>query len=277
MELKMETQKALNWQVSGHVNQLRLLDRVIQGKTLAHAYVFSGPQRVGKRTVARRLAQFLLCQDGTGCGECPHCKTMAAGSNADYLEISIDEAIKIEHVRDLSYKLSLKPYAGNHKVAVIDSAHNLTTEAANALLKVLEEPKPHTLMILVTDNANRLLPTINSRAQKISFGPLAENELPEALRLSSAATEEDAQAFGNFNSGSLGQKLLLAAELAEKETSDLKSLLDYWLHSLEKILRENPEGGIAARIRGVMRAQRQLDQNVNAKLLLSELMVATSQ
>jgi DNA polymerase III subunit delta' len=297
----METDQALNWRIQGHKKQLELLERAMADKRLSHAYVFSGPAQVGKRTIGRRLAQFLLCENKIGCDSCISCRTLAVGSNADYMEISADDAIKIEHVRDLGYKLSLKPYAGNHKIAIVDNAHNMTVEAANALLKVLEEPKPHTLMILITDNSNRLLPTINSRAQKINFGPIDESEFAEWLAAENLAQpdpsfagrpgyvlnfskDEDAKTrqsennstFQNFVNASLGEKLVMASELAERETPDLKGLLNYWLHHLESRLRENPDEALVKKIRGLMKAQRLLDQNVNSKLLLSELMVATT-
>ncbi len=297
----MESEKVFNWQIKGHQNQLELLEKALKEDKLAHAYVFSGPAQVGKRTLARRLAQFLLCEKSTACDSCIHCRTLSAGSNADYLEISVDDSIKVENVRDLGYKLSLKPYAGAYKVAVIDNAHNLTIEAANALLKVLEEPKPHTLMILITDNANRLLPTITSRAQKMNFGPLddesfanwlSERNLPQPdpsfagrpgyvmtfheAEDAEARQTEQRQNFENFYSGSLGNKLLLAANLAEQETPEIKNTLNYWLHHLERKLRESPDYKLAQKIKGLLKAQRQLEQNVNSKLLLSELMVATS-
>lgn len=297
----MESKQGLNWQISGHNAQLGLLEKAIQDKRLAHAYIFSGPSQIGKKTAARRIAQFLLCESNSACDSCIHCRTFNVGSNADYIEISGDEAIKIDSVRDLGYKLSLKAYAGIYKIAVIDNAHNLTTEAANALLKVLEEPKPNTMMILVTDNAYRLLPTISSRAQKINFGPLNEENFktwlssrgfsapdpsfagrpgyvvnlssePEAL----TNNEDRLSAFKEFLNGTLGEKLILAANLAEKETIDLKHTFDHWLHHLEQMLRENPTPKIVNKINGLIRAQRLLDQNVNSKLLLSELMVKTN-
>jgi DNA polymerase III delta prime subunit len=184
------------------------------------------------------------------------------------MEIGGEESIKIEQVRDLGYKLSLKPYAAKYKIALIDNAHNLTVEAANALLKVLEEPKPFTILFLITDNTTRLLPTISSRAQKINFGPLDD--------LAWEIDDSSKMLFQDFISGSLGKKLSLVVDLAEKETPDLKNTIEYWLHSLERKLREEPSEILLKKIKGVLRAQRLLDQNVNSKLLLSELMVSTS-
>lgn len=294
----MEANQTLNWGIHGHSNQLSLLERAFKEKSLAHGYIFSGPSRIGKKTAARRLAQFLLCSTSDACGSCVHCRTLAVGSNADYIELSSTDDLKIESIRELGYKLSLKPYAAPYKVALIDNAHNLTVEASNALLKVLEEPKPHTLLFLITDNIQRLLPTITSRAQKINFGPLnpeefsswvKENNISEvdegfighpgfALQYADAdrklEIEDKKESLKRFLNASTGEKLILAAELAEKETVELKETLEYWLVHLERMLRLNPTFQMAGKIRGVVRAEKLLDQNVNSKLLLSEMMIS---
>lgn len=271
----MASELAFNWQITGHERQRDLLTRALNAGRLAHAYVFAGPAQSGKRTTAKRLAQFMLCESGDACGVCVQCKNFAAGSNPDYLEISGDEAIKIEVIRDLSYKMSLKPYSGRHKIAVIDNAHNMTVEAANGLLKVLEEPKPQTLIILVTHNPHRLLPTILSRSQKIGFGPLADP--PDGLSEELAARELlSRDLFQRFISRSPGERLVLAAEMSEQETPELKDTLDRWLGFLQTTLRLDPNPSTMGRIKGLMRAQRLLDQNVSAKLLLSELMIASN-
>jgi DNA polymerase III subunit gamma/tau len=273
--MNMAPESALNWQVKGHARQLSLLERAFATNRLAHAYVFSGPEGMGKRTIARRLANFMVCQLGTACGNCIECKTFSVGSNADYIEVPGAEAIKIEAVRDLSYKMALKPYGGKHKVLIIDDAHNLTTEAANALLKMLEEPKPQTMMVLVTSNPHRMLPTILSRAQKIGFGPLEAGTLTKSedeLQSERGARES----FSRFSNSKTGDRLVLAAEIAEQEVPDVKRLLDKWLSYLQESLRQEPAPITVQKIKGVMRAQRLLDQNVNTKLLLSEMMVAST-
>jgi len=297
----MPDQPRLNWGLHGHSTQLGLLQKAFIADSLAHAYVLAGPSQVGKRTAARRLAQFLLCESGDACATCGHCTSLLAGSNADYMEVLPDAGvIKIEPIRDLSYKLALLPYDGKRKIAVIDDAHLMTQEASNALLKVLEEPKSGTHLILITDNPHRLLPTISSRAQKISFGPVDAASFSEWLTasnlpapdpaftgrpghvLATAADPDSAQvmsesseSLGHFVSGSLGRKLLLAQELAERETPELKALLEHWLHHLRHRLLESPDQNLAGKIQGVIRAQRMLDQNANSKLLLTEMMLQT--
>lgn len=263
-----------NWEIIGHHQQLSLLEKSMAAGRLAHAYIFSGPAQVGKKSIAKKLAQFLLCETNNACNICIQCRTLTAGSNADYIELSGDEDLKIESVRDLTYKLSLKPYSASHKIALIDNAHNLTVEASNALLKIFEEPKPQTLIILVTDNYHRLLPTISSRAQKIIFGPLDELANNNLDKTENQARNE---ALHNFLKGSLSQRLLLAAELAEKDSMEIRDFLDDWLKRLEKILLVEPTAEMVQKVKSVVRAQKLLGQNVSSKLLLSEMMIKTNQ
>jgi len=263
----MGTELKHNWNVNGHFDQLFLLEQAIRNKTLAHGYIFTGPNKNSKKLIAKKLAQILLCTTFNACGNCQQCKTFVVGSNADYLELSQDDELKIESIRELGYKLALKPYAAPYKIAVIDNAHNMTIEAANSLLKVLEEPKPKTILILLTDNAHRLLPTISSRAQKINFAPLGEDRMPNS--------EWDVS-LNLFVNASSGDKLLLASELAEKETSEIHAILEHWLAGLEIQLLRDPSQGLLQKIKSLMRAGRLLEQNVNSKLLLSELMLSSN-
>lgn len=262
----MGTELAINWGLNSHRPQLELLEQAVSKNRLSHAYIFSGPEGNGKVQAAKRLAQSLLCQTGLACDDCVHCKTFAVGSNPDFIYVDGQEGIKIESIRELAYKLSLMPYSGKQKVALVDSAHNMTTEASNALLKVLEEPKSHTLIILLTDNVYRLLPTIISRAQRINFGPTEESE-----------NFETAEGYEIFSKGGLGDKLLLASQMAELETPELTSALSSWLKKLELDLRENPTLKLSDKIRAVIRATRMIDQNVSSKLLLTELMIKSNQ
>lgn len=266
------TKVQFNWKTSAHEPQRLLVEKSLKNQRLAHAYIFSGPAEAEILEFSRDLARFLVCEQQSGCGVCGNCKTIAAGSNADFMEISGDDGIKIESIRDLVYKLSLKPYSAAYKVAIINNAHTMTAEAANALLKSLEEPKPNTVLILVTDNVYKLLPTISSRAQKIHFSEI----VAQGKKENDLDAQEILEAADSFSRKSLGEKLVLAAELAEKESTEIKLFLDALLRKMQLMLRQDPSTTQAARIKATMRAQRLLDQNVNSKLLLSELMVSSN-
>lgn len=263
----------MDWQIIGHKRQLDFLENALKKGKLAHAYTFAGPDSVGKKTVALRMAQELLSGEGK--------------IHPDLLEIDGGEGIKIEQVRELVYKLSLKPYQGKYKVAIIDGAENLTTEAANALLKTLEEAKSGTIIFLITSNPNRLPKTILSRTQKISFGLVAGEEYKKfggkpGLARKSANDPEFLETleisdnfYKTFMEPDLPGRLIAAYEIAELETAQIKSLLDFWVLKLQILLQAKAEKKLAQKISQIAKARHFLDQNANAKLLLTNLMLST--
>ncbi len=260
--------------ISGHKRQLEFLGKALEKGKLAHAYTFAGPDAVGKKTIARELARELLKSEGKN-------------FHPDFYEIDGQGGIKIDQVRELVYKLSLKPYQAKYKVALIDAAENLNTEAANALLKTLEEARMDTIIILVTSNPNRLPKTIISRTQKINFGLVVGDEFvkfggkPGLARIAqdnpeyAEALEISESYYGKFMAPNLPEKLIAAYEIAELETVQIKNILELWLANLEKVLQVQAEKSIANKIANVANARRFLEQNVNAKLLLTNLMINT--
>lgn len=259
----------MNWQIIGHKQQLEFLRKQVFSGKLAHAYTFAGPDSVGKKTIARKLAQVLLGDDQS--------------FQPDYLEIDGKEGIKIEQVRDLIYKLSLKPYSGKYKVVVIDQAENFTDEAANALLKLLEEPTSGTLIILITSNPNRLPKTIISRTQKINFGLVAGQELGRPGLVQRLVEDESYRQEQNqiesyfqiFNSSDLPKRLVAAYEIAEWETPQIKNFLESSLYKLQSQLQINADQNLAQKIFQVVKISKFFDQNANKKLLLTNLMLNT--
>lgn len=257
--------------ISGHKKQIEFLENAIQRGKLAHAYIFAGPEGVGKRTVALRLAYSLLDENSPSPGASHHPPPEGEGKlRPDLLEIDGRQGIKIEQIRELVYKLSLKPYMAKYKVAIIDAAENMTAEAANAMLKCLEEPKPYTILILVTANPNRLPKTIISRTQKITFGPV------EGMKEETNEESQRAMQFYEiFKNGRMADKLIAAYEIADLETAEIKILLEQWLKSLQKELHLNASKQLARQIFQVAQSHKFLGQNANAKLLLTNLMINT--
>ncbi len=271
----------MDWQIIGHKAQLdRLANTIVTGK-LAHAYIFSGPAGVGKKTIARRLAQALLSGNSPSPGASRHPLPEGEGQaegyfHPDFIEVTSNGEIKIAQIRELVYKLSLRPYSAAYKVAVIDEAHEMNAEAANALLKSLEEPKPQTIIILITSNPTRLPKTIVSRAQKITFGALTIAELkqlPEMNAEFAAKVTEAEEYYDKVFPAKLSEKLVLAQELASWETEDLKILIHIWLQKLQEQLRQTPGMKVVSKISAVAEAEKLVDQNINNKLLLANLMI----
>ncbi len=157
-----------------------------QGR-LPHALLFSGPRGVGKQRFALAFVQSVLCRDsdteGRPCGVCRHCHLLHSGSHPDLQWVGPDAEsksgeIKIEAIRALAGGAALTAQSGGHKVVVIEPAHRMNTSAANSLLKTLEEPTRDTLIVLLTDQPARLLPTIRSRCQQVLFrAPSPEDSL----------------------------------------------------------------------------------------------------
>jgi len=148
-----------------------------------HGLIFSGPDGVGKRTCALMIAKALNCLNappGDFCGQCTACRKIESGTHPDVVTVSIeDEAtqIKIAQIRQLLNTLELQPLEGRNKIFIIDPADLLNAEAANALLKGLEEPPENSLFILITVNVHELLLTVRSRCQVYNFTPLTLDEI----------------------------------------------------------------------------------------------------
>ena len=175
-------------EVIGHEPATGYLRRALVRGRLAHAYLFYGPEGVGKRAVAFALAAAVVCSrrdpDGTACGSCPDCAACRAGSHPDvrYVEPATEAGhLSIQQVRELRSWLGLSGARSRHKAAVVDRVDRMTPEAANAFLKALEEPPPGSLVLLLTADATSVLSTIRSRALPLHFGPVPAPRIARAL------------------------------------------------------------------------------------------------
>src|SRR5919199_1521569 len=158
--------------VAGQEPVVRTLRRAIETDRVAHAYLFSGPRGTGKTSTAKVLAMGLNCAKGPTPepdGRCESCRTIINNSSMDVLEMDAASNRGIDEIRDLRDKVNLAPTQGRMKVYIIDEVHMLTTEAFNALLKMLEEPPEHVIFILATTEKHKVLPTIVSRCQSFDF------------------------------------------------------------------------------------------------------------
>ena len=172
-------------EVSGENEIVKSLKLSLKNKSMAHAYLFSGPRGVGKTTIARLIAKGINClnlkENGEPCNECKNCKAINEGRFSDLIEIDAASNRSIDEIRSLKEKINYQPVEGLKKVYIIDEAHMLTKEAFNALLKTLEEPPAHVIFILATTELEKILPTIISRCQRYDFKPLDLEEMKSGL------------------------------------------------------------------------------------------------
>src|ERR687886_2505201 len=170
--------------VAGQEPVVRTLRRAIETDRVSHAYLFSGPRGTGKTSTAKVLAMGLNCEKGPTPepdGTCESCRAIIGNSSMDVLEMDAASNRGIDEIRDLRDKVNLAPAAGRVKVYIIDEVHMLTTEAFNALLKMLEEPPAHVVFVLATTEKHRVLPTIISRCQSFDFRRPGVETLVEKL------------------------------------------------------------------------------------------------
>ena len=203
----------MTWQtfanIRGHAAQVGTLLRIVGAEQPAHAYLFEGPSGVGKQAVAWALAARLACLQAEGskpaCGDCRSCHALQRGEHPDIACLSRDGAtIKIGQVRDALKRLRYEAVLGAAKVLLIEDADLLREEAANALLKTLEEPGKRTHFVLVTSKPQLLLDTIRSRVQVLRFGPLAAEDV-RALLQTQGVDAEDARIAAALSLGDLGR------------------------------------------------------------------------
>lgn len=169
-------------QILGHQQQIEILQRALKGRRLAHAYLFEGPEGVGKQLVALALVRAIFCSEGTGCGSCVACRKVDHHNHPDLHLLEPDGAtIKIEQIRALQKELSYRPLEGSKKICIIDSADKMNPAAGNALLKTLEEPSGEALIILLSSHPEKLLSTIRSRSQRLTFHRLSQELIKSVL------------------------------------------------------------------------------------------------
>jgi len=206
-------------EVVGQPATARTLRNAIRLERVAHAYLFAGPRGVGKTSMARILAKALCCSQGptpVPCGQCDRCRSIQRGNDLDVVEIDAASNRGIDDIRALREKARVAPMQGQKKLYIVDEVHQLTSEAFNALLKILEEPPAHVLFVLATTEPERIPDTIRSRCQFFEFRRVSDKDI--ALRLAAICQAEGIEAEE--------PALLAIARAARGGVRDSQSLLD---------------------------------------------------
>ncbi len=172
--------------IKGQDNAIVRLKTSLENNHVASAYLFSGPEGVGKRLAALNFAKALNCLENgfDACGSCISCVKIEKGSHPDLhvVDNGAFENIKIEDIRVLQREIALRPYEGRRKIFLINNAHNFNSDSANAFLKTLEEPPGSSVIILITDKPRLLFRTIISRCQVVKFSELSRPEFEDVLK-----------------------------------------------------------------------------------------------
>ena len=222
-----------NWNLIGHEWAVDMLKKHVVNRTARHAYLFAGPPGLGRRSLALRFAQALNCQTpidaGIPCGQCRNCKQIEAMQHPDLSVVQADSegsTLKVDQIRDARRSLTLKPYIANYRVALFLRFQQANDNAANALLKTLEEAPSYAVLILTADNPEQLLPTIVSRCEVLRLRPLNIEAVQKELENRGLEVGQ-AKLIAHISGGRFGYALRLIENdsLLEKRDQRLNDLL----------------------------------------------------
>jgi len=307
------------WDIIGHDKALMALEGDMGHGNVAHAYLFAGPDHVGKYSVAKRFAHLLQCENGF-CGECHVCQEIEKGYHADTVEMADNgESVKIEQIRGVLDRLNMTRQ-GAYKVFLLDNIERMTLESANALLKTLEDPPDGVIFLLTTSRLKEIIPTILSRVRLLKMSRLTDNAMTQLLEkhfplaekeitdtVSSLALGRPGKALALLNDPQLYDQYrkmygdiemflrqpdrvnqflyieeLSASAKEEKSQRLIQEFLDIFQFVLRKelLLASRGERGIfppeklLRLLEQVRKTQELLKRNVNARLLLENMMLS---
>jgi DNA polymerase III subunit delta' len=229
-----------NWQVDGHDWAVEHLRKSMANGRVRHAYLFLGPESVGKETLARGLAMALNCTHPDyalhPCGECSSCHRIQSGNHPDVFYAQADPntgALKIEEIRQMTGRIALKPFEARYRVAIFPDFEHAQPRAQDALLKTLEEPPPHAILILLSPSAEAILPTITSRSQMLHLRPVSAQTIYDVLVKKYNAEQQRAALIAHISGGRIGWALNAL------HNPDVLAAREEQLGGLEQILQSN--------------------------------------
>ncbi|MBI4854663.1 MAG: DNA polymerase III subunit delta' [Acidobacteria bacterium] len=215
------------------------IQKAIRQKRIPHSLVFTGQRGVGKQTFALEFAKTLNCKlldsELNSCDKCVNCQRITTGQFADTRIITPDgQFIKIEQVRSVIEEVYYRPFEGNYRIYIFENAERMREQAANALLKTLEEPPSTSIIILITSSLDSLLPTIQSRTIKLAFSPIPSNTLKNYLDANYTRPEKEQNLLVNLAQGSIGKALSI-------DITEYLERRKYSLEILEAIVKQKSQ------------------------------------
>ena len=213
--------------ILGHQRPITLLQRAIKNEKVVNSYLFLGSEGVGKKYVALQFAKTLNClgeeaERADACDHCSSCKKIDHGLHPDVLLIEPEgQNIKVDQVRQLQRDLAYRPYEGKRRVCILTAADRMAPNMSNILLKTLEEPPLHTVIVLLANNSRLVLPTILSRCQSIRFNPLPFPLVSKWLMENKGLSGEEAHLLASLSEGSPGKALEIQEEIRQVQREEL--------------------------------------------------------
>jgi len=228
-------------EIVGQEHIVQTLTNSIKAKNISHAYLFTGPRGSGKTTIARLFAKAVNCENPKNgfepCNECASCTEIVAGKSMDLIEIDAASHRGVDDIRELREGIKFAPVKSKYKIFIIDECHQLSKDAANALLKTLEEPPAHAVFLLATTESHKMIATITSRCQRFDFKRLQIAEITKKLEYiskkenvkfdDSALSLIALNSRGSFRDAEslLDECINFSRNKAEIKTEDIKELL----------------------------------------------------
>jgi DNA polymerase III subunit delta' len=235
--------------IQGQSRAIGLLRRALDRDKVHHAYLFIGPDGIGKKKTALEMAKALNCfQPGPegGCDSCASCLKMEKNCHPDLVHLKPEKTqITIDQIRELEEQLAYPPFGGRYRLILLDKASDFNVWAANAFLKTLEEPPAGNIFVLLVNDPGELLPTLVSRCLPLHFSPLPPDLISRMLITDRGSDPEKAQVISRVSGGSLGRAFHLFEKFSEEKSWDKN--LESWLRRLESL----PQGRLSPLIDGV--------------------------
>ena len=228
--------------VVGHKDILKYISSAVENNRVSHAYILNGERGSGKKMLANLFAMTLLCETGDNepCGKCHSCKQAESGNHPDIIRVTHEKpnSISVDDIRtQVNNTVDIKPYQGPYKVYIIPQADMMTPQAQNAILKTIEEPPSYAVFLLLTENAETLLPTINSRCVMLKLRNIKDTLIKKYLMENLEIPDYKADMCTSFAQGNMGRAIMLANsdhfnEIREEAVQLLKHISEMELNEI---------------------------------------------